>query len=582
MEFDIISVYNENEFICNLVGLKSILKYTPEAELLEFLNIKHAQDIQIIIFETSNGIDLAKIVAENTILGVRAESIYGNYLYPDFEKNMQSLLFLKIGNNKLPFDLIKYVNNISGEEKYIYYDISSFYGRDLNNTNEKNSSNTINIKHNLKKEFEEYLDPDTWYEKGHLKYMENRTLINSAPQSAIDAFTEFKKIEEEKLNEKLSKENKIYIDSKNNGYEVFLESINYEYNNYKKMSYNDFPNLEYYVNHALNKKMHVYKTDYQSFLNYNYEYYISILEKINSSIYKSQLMDLRSKSHIWLGHLNSQDPFSRMYWVVQDYLYYNLSLLNPQMHKINLMFMEFFKNKRGPTEYDQIQNTIFDHHSTISSSFFYDWLLEYNEKYLDEVEFSPMFTMFLYPITLTEFGKNNILSIIDVFGEKLDEYYSKNNVTLLRNHFNKYKIRDLSRMKKLKDEIKILSRESENQYRKNKNLPQIGENWIEETLLYYKIKEDFSKLKIIQHGRPNFLGQQHYDIWIPKLNIAIEYQGEQHLRPIDFFGGQEAYEKQQERDKRKYNISVENGIEIIYVFRGYDYNEIIKKIKDKM
>jgi hypothetical protein len=434
----------------------------------------------------------------------------------------------------------------------------------------------------LRRQFEEYLDPETWYDQGHLKYMEDRTLIESAPQSAIDAFDEFKKLEANKIQEKLKNENKILIDSANNGYDIFLNSINNEYENYKKMSYMDFPGLENSVNYSLNKKMHTFKSDYSSFLNYSYEYYINILKKINSSTYKSQLMDLRSKSHIWLGSLISQDPFARMYWVVQDYLYYNISILSPQMHKVNLMFMEFFKNKRGPTEYDQLQNIIFDHHSTTSSSFFYDWLLEYNEKYLDEVEFSPLFTMFLYPITLTDFGKNNILSIIEVFGEKLDEYYIKNNITLLRYYFNKYKIRDLNRMKKLKDEIKLLSRESENQYRKNKNLPQIGENWIEETLLYYKIKEDFSKLLVIQHGRPKFLGQQHYDVWIPKIKIAIEYQGEQHFKPIDYFGGEDAYKNQNERDKRKYNISIENGVDIIYVLKGYNYNEIVEKIKNKL
>ena len=46
--------------------------------------------------------------------------------------------------------------------------------------------------------FEPYLDPETYLdEDGDMKRWEDRSLIKNAPQSAIDAFEEYKKLEEE-------------------------------------------------------------------------------------------------------------------------------------------------------------------------------------------------------------------------------------------------------------------------------------------------------------------------------------------------------------------------------------------------
>jgi hypothetical protein len=45
-------------------------------------------------------------------------------------------------------------------------------------------------------EFTPYLDPKTWCDKdGNMQDWKNRSLVIDAPQSAIDAFIEFKKLE---------------------------------------------------------------------------------------------------------------------------------------------------------------------------------------------------------------------------------------------------------------------------------------------------------------------------------------------------------------------------------------------------
>jgi hypothetical protein len=125
-----------------------------------------------------------------------------------------------------------------------------------------------------------------------------------------------------------------------------------------------------------------------------------------------------------------------------------------------------------------------------------------------------------------------------------------------------------------------LLREAENLYRANIGAKQVGESWISETELYYLIKSKFNNNKVIHHGRPEFLGRQHLDIWIPELKIGIEFHGAQHDRPIEFFGGEISFLENQKRDERKRNLCLENGVRLIEVREGYDIDSIIQMIID--
>ena len=122
-----------------------------------------------------------------------------------------------------------------------------------------------------------------------------------------------------------------------------------------------------------------------------------------------------------------------------------------------------------------------------------------------------------------------------------------------------------------------LGRKGENYFRKNSGLPKIGEGWISETNLYYEIKEAFS-CEVFQHGKPKWLGRQHFDIWIPSLKLAIEYQGLQHDEPVEFFGGEKSFRENQKRDLRKKMLCAENNVTLIEVRKNYQINDVIKKI----
>ena len=58
---------------------------------------------------------------------------------------------------------------------------------------------------------------------------------------------------------------------------------------------------------------------------------------------------------------------------------------------------------------------------------------------------------------------------------------------------------------------------------------------------------------------------QFLDFYLPDLNIAIECQGEQHFKPIEHFGGIEAFNKTIDRDLNKLTLCREHNLRIIYI-----------------
>jgi hypothetical protein len=121
-------------------------------------------------------------------------------------------------------------------------------------------------------------------------------------------------------------------------------------------------------------------------------------------------------------------------------------------------------------------------------------------------------------------------------------------------------------------------RAAENAWREEQNIPHVGEGWISETRLYYEIKAALPTLDVIHQARPDWLGRQHLDIFVPAVKAAIEYQGEQHDRPVEFFGGTEAHALTTERDQRKAALCAANGVRLIYVREGYDLAAVLAEI----
>lgn len=81
-------------------------------------------------------------------------------------------------------------------------------------------------------------------------------------------------------------------------------------------------------------------------------------------------------------------------------------------------------------------------------------------------------------------------------------------------------------------------------------------------------------------------GKLSYDFYLPKHDLFIEYQGEQHDRPVDFSGRGEKYAKeqfkiQQEHDKRKREYAKQNNIELLEIWY-WDYDNIEEILRNKL
>lgn len=121
--------------------------------------------------------------------------------------------------------------------------------------------------------------------------------------------------------------------------------------------------------------------------------------------------------------------------------------------------------------------------------------------------------------------------------------------------------------------------QAENMARQYMGIAKRGEGWVSETELFYKIKKLFSEYEVLQHASPDWLSPQHLDIFIPDLKLAIEYQGLQHIKSINFFGGEKAFIENQKRDLRKKQLCEKYNIELIYIYDNENKEQVENKIK---
>lgn len=77
----------------------------------------------------------------------------------------------------------------------------------------------------------------------------------------------------------------------------------------------------------------------------------------------------------------------------------------------------------------------------------------------------------------------------------------------------------------------------------------------------------------------SWLGNQRIDIFNPRINLAIEYNGEQHYMPVSAFGGDLEFNKIRLRDKQKIKKLNDHNC-IIYIIPYYEFNldNIVKQI----
>lgn len=122
-------------------------------------------------------------------------------------------------------------------------------------------------------------------------------------------------------------------------------------------------------------------------------------------------------------------------------------------------------------------------------------------------------------------------------------------------------------------------REAENAVRVEEGVPQIGDGWISETELFNRVRDAFGDLRVQRHARPDWLAPQHLDVYLPAVNIGIEFQGEQHYTAVEIFGGEEGLRRTQFRDRKKRRRCAANGCHLIEVREGYDFDALAAEIR---
>lgn len=91
-----------------------------------------------------------------------------------------------------------------------------------------------------------------------------------------------------------------------------------------------------------------------------------------------------------------------------------------------------------------------------------------------------------------------------------------------------------------------------------------GLRWVSEFELFAIVKELLPDHVVYYQARPNWLGKQSLDVFVPSLKLGIEYQGRQHYEPVDFFGGEVGFKATKVRDEKKSQLCRDNNIVLMY------------------
>jgi hypothetical protein len=110
-----------------------------------------------------------------------------------------------------------------------------------------------------------------------------------------------------------------------------------------------------------------------------------------------------------------------------------------------------------------------------------------------------------------------------------------------------------------------LERRIENMTRQEFGFRRIGEGWVCETLLFQSVRRLLPDCEVIRHYRPTCLNGLELDVYVPALNLAFEYQGQQHFHPVKAWGGLKSLGIQKSRDGTKIELCKKSGIRLVHV-----------------
>lgn len=103
---------------------------------------------------------------------------------------------------------------------------------------------------------------------------------------------------------------------------------------------------------------------------------------------------------------------------------------------------------------------------------------------------------------------------------------------------------------------------AEDGFRRDRGIPEIGDSrWVSEFALLDLFRDFWPNT--LHQWSPQFLGRQSVDIYVPEINLAVEYQGLQHYEPVSLFGGEDSFKNAKIRDERKRLLLAGNQVRLL-------------------
>jgi ankyrin repeat protein len=134
-------------------------------------------------------------------------------------------------------------------------------------------------------------------------------------------------------------------------------------------------------------------------------------------------------------------------------------------------------------------------------------------------------------------------------------------------------------MQRMAEHLAKIFRDCEDRFRQSIGLRGVGQGWVSESTLFALLKKSFPNQVVLQHARPEWIGRQHLDVYFPRLNLAVEYQGAQHDRAVPIFGGEVGLSVRKQLDKKKKELCRVNGCRLIEIFPGEPMQQVVEEIK---
>lgn len=112
--------------------------------------------------------------------------------------------------------------------------------------------------------------------------------------------------------------------------------------------------------------------------------------------------------------------------------------------------------------------------------------------------------------------------------------------------------------------------------------PDCAQSWGEKIVRDWLIEHNVAHVKQYRFPDCRYKRTLPFDFYCPTLNIAIEYDGEQHFKPVERFGGLAAFKYRCECDQIKTRYCAAKGIMLIRLDSRSDVNVALQPILDRL